>query len=89
MHMCDSEVMFEIADRLLAAVAAGHRLAVATAVSIDGSAPRTVGTSMAFDGTSVIGSIAGGCVEGAVIGACELVLADGIPQTVEYGVSDE
>ena len=89
MHMCDSEVMFEIADRLLAAVAAGHRLAVATAVSIDGSAPRTVGTSMAFDGTSVIGSIAGGCVEGAVVEACELVLADGIPQTVEYGVSDE
>jgi len=89
MHMCDSEVMFEIADRLLAAVAAGRRLAVATAVSIDGSAPRTVGTSMAFDGTSVIGSIAGGCVEGAVVEACELVLADGIPQTVEYGVSDE
>ncbi|MEC5171132.1 XdhC family protein [Glaciihabitans sp. GrIS 2.15] len=81
--------MFEIADRLLAAVAAGRRLAVATVVSIDGSAPRTVGTSMAFDGTSVIGSIAGGCVEGAVVEACELVLADGIPQTVEYGVSDE
>ena len=89
MRMCDSEVMFEIADRLLAAVATGRRLAVATAVSIDGSAPRTVGTSMAFDGTSVIGSIAGGCVEGAVVEACELVLADGIPQTVEYGVSDE
>lgn len=81
--------MFEIADRLLAAVAAGRRLAVATAVSIDGSAPRTVGTSMAFDGASVIGSIAGGCVEGAVVDTCELVLADGITRTVEYGVSDE
>jgi len=89
MRVCDPEDMFEIADRLLAAVAAGRRLAVATAVSIDGSAPRTVGTSMAFDGTSVIGSIAGGCVEGAVVEACELVLADGIAQTVEYGVSDE
>ncbi|QNE46093.1 XdhC family protein [Glaciihabitans sp. INWT7] len=81
--------MFEIADRLLAAVAAGSRLAVATAVSIDGSAPRTVGTSMAFDGMSVIGSIAGGCVEGAVVDTCELVLADGVTRTVEYGVSDE
>ncbi|CAN5172736.1 hypothetical protein BH09ACT2_BH09ACT2_05040 [soil metagenome] len=81
--------MFEIADRLLAAAAVGSRLAVATAVSIDGSAPRTVGTSMAFDGTSVIGSIAGGCVEGAVVETCELVLSDGIPRTVEYGVSDE
>ncbi len=83
------ELMHEIADRLLAAHTAGRRLAVATAISIEGSAPRTVGTSMAFDGEAVMGSIAGGCVEGAVVEACELVLADGIPRTVEYGVSDE
>ena len=89
MRPCDPENMFEIADRLLAAVAAGRRLAVATAVSIEGSAPRTVGTSMAFDGTSVIGSIAGGCVEGAVVETCEFVLADGVTRTVEYGVSEE
>lgn len=81
--------MFEIADRLLAAADGGKRLAVATAISIEGSAPRTVGTSMAFDGEAVIGSIAGGCVEGAVVETCEAVLADGIPRTVEYGVSDE
>lgn len=81
--------MFEIADRLVAALDAGRTLAVATAVSIDGSAPRTVGTSMAFDGATVIGSIAGGCVEGAVVDVAELVLADGEPRTVEYGVSDE
>lgn len=81
--------MFEIADRLIAAVDAGRRLAVATAISIEGSAPRTVGTSMAFDGESVIGSIAGGCVEGAVVETCELVLTDGVARTVEYGVSDD
>lgn len=81
--------MHEIADRLLAAHAAGRRLAVATAISIEGSAPRTVGTSMAFDGEAVMGSIAGGCVEGAVVETCELVLADGVPRTVEFGVSDE
>ena len=81
--------MFEIADRLVAALDEGRTLAVATAVAIDGSAPRTVGTSMAFDGTTVIGSIAGGCVEGAVVDVCELVLDDGIARTVEYGVSDE
>lgn len=81
--------MFEIADRLIAALDAGRRLAVATVVSIDGSAPRTVGTSMAFDGVAVIGSIAGGCVEGAVVEVCERVLADGLPRTPEYGVSDE
>ncbi|WP_213814170.1 XdhC family protein [Glaciihabitans sp. dw_435] len=81
--------MFEIADRLLAALDRGVPLAVATAVSIQGSAPRTVGTSMAYDGAAVIGSIAGGCVEGAVVGACEEVLDDGMTRTVEYGVSDE
>jgi len=81
--------MHEIADRLLAAVDAGRTLAVATAISIEGSAPRTVGTSMAWDGESVIGSIAGGCVEAAVVETCELVLADGVARTVEYGVSDE
>jgi len=81
--------MFEIADRLLAAHDSGRPLAVATAVSIDGSAPRTIGTSMAFDGVAVIGSIAGGCVEGAVVEQCELVLEDGRSRTVTYGVSDE
>ena len=81
--------MFEIADRLLAAVDTGRQLAVATAVSIDGSAPRTVGTSMAYDGLAVIGSIAGGCVEAEVVAACEAVLADGVPRTVEYGIEDE
>ncbi|ROQ40099.1 xanthine dehydrogenase accessory factor [Frondihabitans sp. PhB188] len=81
--------MFEIADRLLSALAAGRTLAVATAVSIEGSAPRTVGTSMAYDGEVVIGSIAGGCVEAAVVAEAEEVLADGRPRTVEYGVDDE
>lgn len=81
--------MFEIADRLLAALDAGAVLAVATAVSIEGSAPRTVGTSMAYDGSVVLGSIAGGCVEAAVVGVAEEVLADGVARTVEYGVDHE
>ena len=81
--------MFEIADRLLAAVDAGRVLAVATAVSIEGSAPRTVGTSMAFDGTAVIGTIAGGCVEGAVVEAASRVLETGEAETIDFGVDDE
>ena len=81
--------MHEIADRLLAASADGRAIAVATTISVEGSAPRTIGTSMAYDGSAVIGSIAGGCVEGAVVDVCEEVLADGEPRTVEYGVDDE
>jgi xanthine dehydrogenase accessory factor len=81
--------MYDIADRLLAAAASGRALVVATAIQIDGSAPRTVGTSMAFDGEQVIGSIAGGCVEGAVVEIAERVLASGAAETVDFGVSDE
>jgi xanthine dehydrogenase accessory factor len=82
--------VFEIADRLLARLDAGERLAVATAVSVVGSAPRTVGTSMAVtvDGT-VIGSISGGCVEGAVYEICTQVLDDGAAQLETFGFSDE
>lgn len=81
--------MYEIADRLLAAVDAGRALVVATAVSVEGSAPRTVGTSMAWDGTAVIGSIAGGCVEAAVIEVASRVLETGIAETVDFGIDDD
>jgi xanthine dehydrogenase accessory factor len=82
--------VFEIADRLLARLEAGERVAVATAVSVVGSAPRTVGTSMVVtaDGT-VVGSISGGCVEGALYEACERVLTDGVPVLESFGFSDE
>jgi xanthine dehydrogenase accessory factor len=82
--------MFEIADRLLARVDAGERIVVATAVSVTGSAPRSVGTSMAVteDG-SVIGSISGGCVEGAVYELCERVRESGLPELERFGFSDE
>ena len=53
MRICHPEGMFEIADRLLAAVAAGDRLVVATAVSIDGSAPRAVDRNCGGDDEAV------------------------------------
>ncbi|MEY2848596.1 MAG: hypothetical protein RI885_1261 [Actinomycetota bacterium] len=82
--------MFEIADRLLERLEAGERLAVATAVSITGSAPRTVGTSMAVSDTgTVIGSISGGCVEGAVFELCQQVLAAGDQRVASYGFDDD
>jgi len=81
--------MYDIADRLLAAADRGLPLVVATAIQIDGSAPRTVGTSMAFDGTAVIGSIAGGCVEGAVVDVATRVLETGEAEIVDFGIDDE
>lgn len=66
------------------------RFAVATIVRTWHSAPRGTGASMAVSETGeVVGSISGGCVEGAVYAVAEEVLATGRPQLVRYGVSDE
>jgi xanthine dehydrogenase accessory factor len=81
--------MLELSASLLAALDAGRRLAVATVIGVDGSAPRALGTSMAVDDDGrVIGSISGGCVEGAVYDACARVLATGVAEVCEFGFSD-
>ena len=82
--------MLEIAQCLLTALTDGRRVAVATVVSMTGSAPSVVGTSMAVDDTgAAIGSVAGGCVEGALYELCTSVLAGAAPGVQEYGVTDE
>lgn len=70
--------------------AAGKQVALATVVKTWGSAPRPVGSQLAAadDGTFV-GSVSGGCIEGAVIGEALEAIADGKPRLLEYGVSDE
>jgi len=75
---------------LLAWWRAGEATAVATVVGTWSSAPRQPGASMLVgpDG-SAVGSVSGGCVEGDVHARCEQVLADGVPQLVRYGVSDD
>ncbi|PVZ95660.1 hypothetical protein DDQ50_04035 [Amnibacterium flavum] len=81
--------MFEIADRLLAALDTGADTAIATVTRVLGSAPRTVGTSMALADGRVLGSISGGCVEGAAVEACERVLGSGRAETSRFGFSDD
>jgi len=82
--------VLELADRLLDRLASGHRVVVATVVSVAGSAPTTVGTSMGVDDTgAVLGSIAGGCVEGAVYELCQTVLAGSLAAEEEYGITDD
>jgi len=69
--------------------AAGVDFAVATVVRTWHSAPRPVGASMAVAGTGeVVGSVSGGCVEGAVVEAATEVLGSGIPRLLHYGVAD-
>jgi xanthine dehydrogenase accessory factor len=68
----------------------GKRIVLARVVDIEGSGPRDPGASMAVseDG-EVIGSVSGGCVEGAVVVEALEVLATGERRLVSFGYSDD
>lgn len=86
--MCHARFVLEIAARLLDRLDAGVSLVVATAIAVDGRMPRTRGTSMSWDGSAAIGSIAGGCIEGAVVEVAERVLDDHRTRVISFGVPD-
>ena len=69
---------------------AGETVGVATVVATFRSAPRPPGASMLVgpDDTAV-GSVSGGCVEGAVYEQAQEVVAGGTPVLERYGVSDD
>ncbi|WP_150308273.1 XdhC family protein [Planctomonas psychrotolerans] len=82
--------MFDIADEVLARLRAGTPIAIATVVGVQGSAPRAPGASLAVDANgAVIGSISGGCVEGAASEACSAVLDGGAARIERFGISDD
>ena len=65
-------------------------IALATVIQTWGSAPRRAGAKMAVNATGeMVGSVSGGCVEGAVVEAAQQTLADGRPQLLHFGVADE
>ena len=69
----------------------GKRVALARVVDIEGSGPREPGAAMAVsqDG-EVVGSVSGGCVEGAVVTEALSVLAgERRPGIVTFGYSDD
>jgi xanthine/CO dehydrogenase XdhC/CoxF family maturation factor len=69
---------------------AGRGVAVATVVETWGSAPRPVGSHLVIDEDgNFLGSVSGGCVEGAVVAESLDVIADGAPKMLEFGVADE
>jgi xanthine/CO dehydrogenase XdhC/CoxF family maturation factor len=68
----------------------GKQVAVATVVSVEGSAPRPVGSRLVVsDNGDLAGSVSGGCVETAVFGEAQGVMASGQPALVRYGITDE
>ncbi|MFN4164828.1 MAG: XdhC family protein [Ferrovibrio sp.] len=68
---------------------AGKGVALATVVTTWGSAPRPVGSQLAVDDEGkFIGSVSGGCIEGAVVTEALDAIADGKPRMLDFGVSD-
>ncbi len=69
---------------------AGKDVAIATVVETWGSAPRPIGSHLVIDGEgNFLGSVSGGCVEGAVVEEAAEVIAKGEPRMLEFGVADE
>ncbi|WP_432752533.1 XdhC family protein [Streptomyces sp. JL2001] len=82
--------MLDIAEELHRWVEQGREFAVATVVAVGGSAPRQPGAALAVDSDgTAIGSVSGGCVEGAVYDLCTQALEDGQTVVERFGYSDE
>lgn len=80
----------ELFQRVQAWRAAGKGVALATVVRTWGSSPRAEGSHLAVEeGGGFVGSVSGGCVEGAVISEAMSVIAGGKPKLLEFGVSDQ
>ncbi|MCY3890836.1 MAG: XdhC family protein [Acidimicrobiia bacterium] len=82
--------MKEILSDLDAWRAEGRQVALARVVNVEGSGPRDPGAAMAVsDNGDVIGSVSGGCVEGAVVVEALDILESGERRMVSFGYSDD
>lgn len=70
--------------------ARGDKVAIATVIKTWGSSPRQAGAKMAVNHKGdMVGSVSGGCVEGAVVEEAMRVLKSGRPRLLHFGVADE
>ena len=68
----------------------GRKVALATVIETWGSAPQPVGSQLIIDGAgNFMGSVSGGCVEGAVVAEAQEVIVSELPRLLAYGVADE
>ncbi len=71
-------------------LAEGRKVALATVVQTWGSSPRSTGSHLVIDDqTNFVGSVSGGCIEGAVVSEALEVIDQGQPKLLEFGVSNE
>jgi len=81
-------------DRVLEQVKAwrdaGQKAALATVVTTWGSSPRPVGSQLGVsEQGEMVGSVSGGCIEGAVVQEALEVMEGAPPKLLDYGVSNE
>lgn len=90
--------MLDILDRINDWIASDRRVALATVVKTWGSAPRREGSKMGIAAEmgradsappAMIGSVSGGCVEGAVVEEAIAGLREGAPRLLKFGVADD
>lgn len=87
MQRSEHDAMPEVA---LDWVQSGQGAALATVVQTWGSAPRPVGSQLVISGEGqIMGSVSGGCVEGAVIMEAMDAIVDGQSRLLTFGVSDD
>lgn len=68
----------------------GRTVALATVVKTWGSSPRPTGSRLVIDGDgAMVGSVSGGCIEGAVIKEAFEVMDGNDARLLDFGVSDE
>ena len=80
----------QVLEQVAAWQRAGRRAAIATVVSTWGSSPRPVGSQLGIsEQGEMVGSVSGGCIEGAVVKEALEVMAGAPPKLIDYGVSNE
>jgi xanthine/CO dehydrogenase XdhC/CoxF family maturation factor len=86
MAASDHTILQQAADWL----GQGRKVAIATVVETWGSAPQPIGSQLVIDSEgNFIGSVSGGCVEGAVVTEAVDIISSGQPKLLQFGVADE
>ena len=82
--------MDEVLETAAQWIAEGRKAALGTVVRTWGSSPRPTGSQIVVrDDGAFVGSVSGGCVEGAVIEEAKAAINDGRSRKLDFGVSDE
>ena len=83
----DAEEIFPQLERWKSS---GQGVALATVVQTWGSSPRPEGSHLAVnDRGEFVGSVSGGCIEGAVVREAQEVIAGGAPRLLDFGITNE